>query len=324
MQSVKNLLLVISTGYIFMYFSEHLFWARARPGDSLFGWLGAWAAYSLLAFIFLLIVSYFHIRAIWSLFLAGAVFGWLAEGLVVQTAYETLPLSISFTGLAWHALITVWVGWYLIRAALHSSPLAKLLQYSIFIGLAYGLWAISWWLEPDGGVSSILDFTIYSFSITGLVILAYWLADWSSTAPFAPAKWVVVLTALLFTLYFIFVTIPAAPIAAILLPLLLVLTYWGLNRSRQKGEGSLADAAPRSIPVWKYAALLAIPASAAAVYGLAFTFHVQWHTNLILYLITTPAGFVLFVIGLYKGVSSDKQAVTCGSSLCRHIWQKTR
>jgi hypothetical protein len=56
---IKNLLQVLSTGYIFVYFSEHLFWARLCPDDSLMGWL--------------------------------------AEKLVVQTAYEMLPLSISFT-----------------------------------------------------------------------------------------------------------------------------------------------------------------------------------------------------------------------------------
>ena len=109
MRAIKNIFLVLSTGYIFVYFSEHLFWARIRPEDSLKNWTSAWMAYSLMAFVFLAIVSHFNIKNIWALFLAGAVFGWLAEGVVVQTTYEMLPLSISFTGLAWHALLTVWI-----------------------------------------------------------------------------------------------------------------------------------------------------------------------------------------------------------------------
>ena len=95
MRAFKNIVHVLATGYIFVFFSEHLFWARVRPDDSWGGWLGAWAAYSIMAYIFLGLVSYFRVRNIWGIFLAGAALGWIAEGVVVQTAYEMLPLSIS-------------------------------------------------------------------------------------------------------------------------------------------------------------------------------------------------------------------------------------
>ncbi len=111
MKSGHYFILVIATGFIFFYFSEQLFWARPRPGDSPGGWLATWMAYSALAFIFLVILNHFRVSSIWVVFLAGAAFGWITEGVVVQTTYESLPLSISFTGLAWHALITVlWAG----------------------------------------------------------------------------------------------------------------------------------------------------------------------------------------------------------------------
>ena len=87
MRTIKNIILVLSTGYIFVYFSEHLFWARVRPEDSLKNWFSAWIAYSLMAFVFLHLVAHFRIAEKWSLFLAGAAFGWLAEGLVVQSTY---------------------------------------------------------------------------------------------------------------------------------------------------------------------------------------------------------------------------------------------
>ena len=118
MRFLKYLLAVLAAGYILMYFSELLFWARRAPGDSLAGWLGTWLVYSLTGFIMLSLGGHFRARSIWALFLAGAVFGWLTEGLVVQTAYEDLPLSLSFTGLAWHALISVLVGWRAMRVAL--------------------------------------------------------------------------------------------------------------------------------------------------------------------------------------------------------------
>ena len=104
---VKQILGVLATGYILFYYSELVFWARAKPTDSLPNWISTWLAYSLLAFVFLAIVARFRVHTIWALFLAGAVFGWMTEGIVVQTTYEDLPLSLSFTGLAWHALISI-------------------------------------------------------------------------------------------------------------------------------------------------------------------------------------------------------------------------
>ncbi len=285
---------VISTGFIFFYYSELLFWSRVRPGDSFSEWLSTWAAYSLLAFIFLSLVKYFRVRNIWALFLAGAAFGWIAEGVVVQTTYESLPLSISFTGLAWHALITVWVGWYAVRKSLHSTDPLSTLKIAAAIGMCYGLWAISWWGEPDGGESTIMEFAIFSFIATILAIIAYKLSDWSSIEEFKPNQWSIVIIGGLVLLYFFFVTIPAQPLAALILPCLLGLVYLGLRWNRQsEPEGSLLKSFDGNVPPWKYACLLAIPVCAVSVYALALYLDLQWRTNWVLYLICTPLGFFL-------------------------------
>ena len=105
MRVLRNLLLTLTTGYILLFYSELVFWARPRPQDSLTGWLGTWLAYSLAGYVFLAAVQYFHVRDLWSLFLCGALFGWLTEGVIVQTMYDAFPLQISWTGLAWHALL---------------------------------------------------------------------------------------------------------------------------------------------------------------------------------------------------------------------------
>ena len=301
MKVFKNILLVLSTGYIFVYFSEHLFWARVRPDDSVGGWIGAWIAYSFLAFVFLTLVTRFKIRNIWALFLAGAAFGWLAEGVIVQTTYEMLPLSISFTGLAWHALITVWIGWYALQKSLHAAASFLTLKLSAVIGACYGLWAISWWLEPDGGVSSVVDFATFSFGATILVILAYWLANWSTTEPFEPNNWVITIISSLFGFYFLFVAVPAAPMALVILPSLLALVYMGLRRNRlTNADSSILNDVAGYVPVWKFLSLLAIPVTGILVYILAFSLNLHWQTNWVLYLITTPLGFILLGVSLYK------------------------
>jgi len=301
MKTFKNIVLTLSTGYIFFLFSELLFWARKRPGDSLGEWTITWLAYSLMAFVFLLIVSYFKVNNIWALFLAGAVFGWLGEGIVVQTTYESLPLSISFTALAWHALITVWIGWYGIRRSLHTSNPFSTLKLSLTIGLCYGLWAIMWWLEPDGGVSSIAEFAAFSFAAVILAIPAYWLSDWSSTESFRPNRWVSIPIVGMFALMFSFIVVPAIPLAIIILPILLGLAYLGLRWNRSsEADGSMLTSFNNPAPVWKYLSLLGIPVAGVSFYALAALLNFQWHTNWVLYLITTPLGFILFGVSLYK------------------------
>ncbi|MFN8460670.1 MAG: hypothetical protein U0X93_02700 [Anaerolineales bacterium] len=79
-----------------------MFWARIRPGDSLGEW-ATWLAYSLMAFVFLLIVSYFKVNNIWALFSRARFSAGLAKGSWCRRRTESLPLSISFTALAWHA-----------------------------------------------------------------------------------------------------------------------------------------------------------------------------------------------------------------------------
>lgn len=301
MRIFRLLTLVFATGFIFFYFSELLFWARPRPGDSPGGWLATWIAYSALAFFFLVIVNHFRVRSIWAVFLAGAAFGWLGEGLVVQTAYEQLPLSISFTGLAWHALITVWIGWYAVRKSLHSPDSLAVLKVCALIGLGYGLWAISWWGEPDGGVSTIQEFAAFSIIATILAIFAYRFSDWGSAEKFNPNHWSIMIMGGLALLYFLFVTIPAQPLAALILPVLLGLVYLGLRWNRQsEPEGSLLYPSDSNVPPWKYTSIMAIPVCAVAIYGLAMVLDLQWRTNMVLYLVTTPAGFILFGLSLHK------------------------
>lgn len=301
MNTLKNSLFILSTGYIFVFFSEHLFWAQIRTDDSFRNWVSAWMAYSLMAYVFLCLVSYFRVKGLWALFLAGAVFGWLGEGVIVQTTYDMLPLSISFTGLAWHALFTVWVGWYAVQRALLSSSIWSSIKLSSLIGLIYGFWAINWWVEPDGQVSSVPEFATFTFTTTTLVIFAYWLANWSSLTPMKWNRWTIILVTTLFVLYFFAITVPASPIAIIILPVLLGVAYWGLRQNRIfESEGSLLDIFNGHTPLQNYLGLFGIPITSTLIYALAMSINLKAHTNWILYLITTPLGFILFATGLYK------------------------
>jgi len=292
---------ILATGYILVYFSEHLFWAHARPEDTWSGWILTWLVYSLTGYIFLAAVVIFRIRSFWALFLAGALFGWLTEGVIVQTVYEDLPLSISFTGLAWHALLSVVVGWYLVRRAIYHG-IWRTSWVSALIGLVYGFWAITWWVEPDGRfVASPQAFFSFSFVATLFAILAYWLYDHTMPVDWKPSKGGLITAASLILLYFLFIAIPAVPLAALILPLLIASVLIPLYRSRRtEMAGSQLDTLPRAQPLWRYLPLLLIPLAAIAFYALAYTLEVRLKTNILFYLITTPAGFVLWIMGAIK------------------------
>ena len=300
MRILKQILGILATGYILFFHSEMMFWARVRPDDSLQGWVSTWLLYSLMAYIFLIILARFQVFTIWALFLVGAVFGWLTEGLIVQTAYESLPLSISFTGLAWHALISVWVGWHAVRRALHTG-LRTTLLWGAGIGLAYGFWAIAWWLEPDGGMATPFDFAKYAFCSSLLLIPAYWIHDRTVPGVFKPNQVVEIVIAILLLVYFMLVTIPAAPISAVILPVLLAGIYLTLRQNQgTETKGSLLDSAAGAKDPWCYPALLVLPLTASAFYWVAFSLGFRWHTNWLIYLVSMPAGFILLVISLVK------------------------
>jgi hypothetical protein len=300
MHIARQLFGILATGYILVFYSEFVFWARVRPEDSLPEWVSTWLAYSVMAYVFLALLARFRVSTLWALFLAGAAFGWLLEGLIVQTTYANLPLSLSFTGLAWHALITIWVGWYAVRRALLAGP-RSIILLAAAIGLFYGFWAISWWVEPDGGVAHPLDFARFALLTSLLLIVAYWVYDHTVPGFFAPSRIAEIVVTILLLLYFIFITVPAAPAAAIILPVLLCAIFLTLRHNqRTENQGSLLDSTARTARVWHYLCLLVLPLTAIAFYATAFSLGLQWPTNWVIYLITTPTGFILLIVSFIK------------------------
>jgi thiosulfate reductase cytochrome b subunit len=112
---------------------------------------------------------------------------------------------------------------------------------------------------------------------------------------------VILVIAALFAMYFFIVTIPAAPLSAVILPGLLALVYLGLRRQRGGADRRpLLESLPGKVTTWKYLSLLAIPATSTLVYALALELGIQVHTNQVWYFITTPLGFILFGYSLYR------------------------
>jgi peptidoglycan/LPS O-acetylase OafA/YrhL len=305
---VQRLSLSVATGVIFVYWSELAFWARPYAGTTLAEMAPTTIAYSVAAYLFLAIVSSFQARTPPAIFLAGALFGWFVEGVIVQTMVEDLPLSISFTGLAWHASITVMVGWWLIPRRLAEQRLGKLALLCSAIGLIYGFWSLTWWVETPPP-SPPVDFAVYVFRTTLLLAAAYALAFRLRAEPFAPSRLEWLGLSAMVLLYFAFVTVPAAPLTLLVLPPLGALALVALRSlSRRRSDTTLEVSRTPAPPLRAFAPLVLIPASATAVYALAFALDVRAATGIVLYLVATPLGFILLGWSCWRAFSRGKPA----------------
>jgi len=93
------------------------------------GQIGLILAYGVFGYVFLLALRLFQVRSFAGLFLAAAVFGFLVEGSVVPVLYMTLPFSIAWTSLGWHALFTVSTGFFLYRRVMSAPFPAAVTRY---------------------------------------------------------------------------------------------------------------------------------------------------------------------------------------------------
>ena len=299
---LKRLGLSLCTGVIFVGWSEVMFWARPIPGMSLGELIPTTLAYSLLAYVFLWVVEAFRARSFDAVFLAGAAFGWLTEGVVVQTLYEQIPLSISFTGLAWHALLTVGVGWYLVPRQLARRRPGHVAGLAALIGVAYGLWSVWWWMEAPPP-ATWQSFGAYSCLSTLALILAYVLAGRIRLAAFRPSRLEAIVLILVLLAYFGLVTVPADPRALWVFPLLAGAVLLTLRRNAQvEPRPSLLAARQAQTPASLRVGLLLllVPLAATTVYAIFEALGWRLATGPVLYVITVPGGFFLLLRSIWR------------------------
>jgi len=107
---LKRLVMAVMSGYILMFFSEFYFvnegpgvdfverW-QSNPGEIPLWLIGFSLYYAGWGYIMLAAIGLFRVRSFWSLFIAGALFGWAVEGIVIPLIYENMPGSIGWPSL---------------------------------------------------------------------------------------------------------------------------------------------------------------------------------------------------------------------------------
>ena len=301
-----KLAVVLANGYILFFFSERVFWSFWRTGDNLGEFLITWLVYCLLGWVFLILVRQFRIASFAPLFLSGAVFGWLAEGLVVDTLYggaeNPFPLSVSFTGLAWHALLSVGVGWYVIGKALIDDRPARIVMVSLLTGIGWGLWAIWWSSEPGPQADmSVRGFAAHALTCTGPLLVSWTVLGLAGPKWFQPRRAEKVILFGLVLLVFLGVRVPATPRSALILPPLLLLCAIGLRQNaRIESRSDLLDGLLGRVRLRHVPVLVLIPAAAILTYAPFHLLNARLPTNVILYVLTMPLGFWLLIQSVWR------------------------
>jgi hypothetical protein len=299
MRALRNLSHALCTGYVACFFSERLFWTVLWPDATAGDLLLTWLAYSALAYLFLTVIHWSAADGWSSTFLAGSVYGWLAEGGLANTLYggessAPFPWSISITGLSWHTLLTIMVGWWGVRVALRVGRARQLAMICASVGMFWGFWSMFPLQEQPPIYTPTASFAVQAIGFSLALLLAWAAINKLGFDSFAPG-WPGTLIALAAVGLFYVQHAAAQGWVVALLPLLVALSLGllALNRKlRAQAATSAALASNRLLLWWLLTPLLATAVFAA----LKATGGEKLPIAPTLYLIAGTAGFVVYVL----------------------------
>ncbi|MFV1949867.1 MAG: hypothetical protein ACC633_08055 [Anaerolineales bacterium] len=280
---IKRFLFVLLSSAIMVFFSEKTFW-----------YVQGYAIVELVLFyavpvaVCLWVIDLYRVQRLSGIVLVGALFGFLVEGVLTPVIYEAGlmdPVMPAYF-IGWHGLLSLVLGWYLIRKYLVSGHWKKLLLVSAAIGLFWGLWSLPYRLPESilefqelviagenflPGAWPVQDYLFFTVVFTGMLMAAHWLLGngfWQSEFKLKPWEIALLLAAVIFLFVMqVFVIMPLATIKLLIL-ITLVLVPLGINRHR-RDEISLLSSLNGSLNFSQTLPLLAIPIFASLVYGLA-------------------------------------------------------
>lgn len=209
--------------------------------------------------------------------LAGAIFGFVVEGVLTTVVYEdgALPVMAAlFVG--WHGLLSVVSFWFLARKWLLERRRRALIIGSTFMGLLWGIWSIVY-TNPDAledfeesfAVMGPRDFAIYAMIIGAVFAAAHWLIGYVWPEQWSPSRWGRRGIVILLAGYASLAVMPAVIWAPIKFAILVGGTLWLLRRSRVRtaGEPSVMAALQGHPALRDVAMLMIMPVVAAVTYA---------------------------------------------------------
>lgn len=295
----QRLLATLSAGLVIFVVSEEVFWAFFRPTDTPWGLAQTWLLYCVATYLILWGLSAFKVASKARLFLVAALFGWLVEGLFVQTMYELLPFSISFTGLAWHALITVAAVFALGEYLLVDGTSKQCIGWAAALGAFWGWWAVSWAFEPGVTIPDPAGFARDCTILT--LLLGVGFVGFNKVRPreFTPSRVEVGIVGVILGVFFFFDVVTSPLVLVVWLPLVGA-TLGLLHKTTPPADQSPSlylshwSARAAETPCTRVLVLVLVPVVATTIYTALVATGLIFPYNVALYFVTTPLGFVAF------------------------------
>lgn len=283
--SLRTLALLAVVGFILHLSSERAYWfySPAWFGTRIQDTLITSAFYAFAASLAMWALARISLRGWHQVVLAGAVFAWTVEGVVVYVLHEAGPLDLVFPAMfaGWHGVLSFAGFLVLVRQLLVERRPAALAVWAAGYGVVVGLWATTSWLPDadstanlaDGGTTGIAapaDYALTMLLVVTSLALAHLLLDRLWDAAWRPSRlfgWVAIsATAAMAALGF--AAIPYGPIRYVVLvgvPLI------ALHASGARSDGPpLFAALGGSIRTTHLLALAPAAATASLVYALAW------------------------------------------------------
>lgn len=233
------------------------------------------------------VASTFGVAGWQSIVLAGAVYGFVTEGVLTPIMYGAFPFdpfALSYTSLAWHALVTVSFGLVGLHHLLaRARVLTACLGVAAF-GVFWGAWAVTLTL-PDGptdvseGIAAFTGevpvdrFALYTVAVTAVVALGHAaLGRVVRAEDLVPGRRLARVVLVLGALYFAVAISWVVPWSLPVLLTMLWVCRAGLRRAAvsaapaESAESVLVRLAER-VPARRLPMLLCLPAAAVATYA---------------------------------------------------------
>ncbi|MBM7066185.1 hypothetical protein [Actibacterium sp. 188UL27-1] len=292
---LHRVILITALGLITVSFSELWFYPMAlTPALVELG-----AVYGLMGLIFAISLARFRVGGIAGLFAAAGLFGFIAEGVPVTELYRSLPFTILWTSLAWHALLTVCVGLILYRRIMARGGWIWAASLNAVIGTGLGIWGGYIWNSSGLGWAPVETFGAQFLVGYGAFMLGHFLLDRLAPLHLPSGHHEYQLWLGLAGLAYLLQPLLAAfPVSLAFLPLVGV-SIWALHAQRGTGKLAILSRLERDrIPLKRYATSLILPATALAAYVAATTPRTGYEANAWLILTAGPLAALLWARSL--------------------------
>ncbi len=277
---------VAGAGLLTLFFSEYFFFneepalALIGPAPPVIPILRMWAFYIGFVLVLCATLSAFRVRRWEGIVLAGCVFGWAVEGMVIPAVYEAVPISLFWTSVGWHMPVDVFLGLFGIILLLRQRWLV-VLAGSVGLGCLWALWTTWLWGEP--GAPSPDAFVEFTFFAGAVLILGAALL-----APVFPMLWALPRTAAVavagVAVALTLIQGMAYPAGLAMLVCLISTCLWALNRTA--GKSPSPSLPPSPAPALKALGLAPAPVVAATCYAALWEADQQFVTqDVILFLL---------------------------------------